>query len=149
MKCFSILSFVFILFYSCGNKKINTYENSLGVVPGHLAQIDTMNYTVINFADSVKDFGTVKSGEPVILKYRFKNAGKTALFISNVQPACGCTVADYPRNPILPDEEGIITATFNTKNHPGFIHKTITVTSNTSNGIKHVLLLTGQVKDSL
>ena len=139
----------FFLLQACRNQKVNTYENNMGVKPVHLAEIDTVNYTRIEFKDSVQDFGTVKSGDPVVLKYQFRNAGKTVLFISSVQASCGCTVADFPKNAILPGEEGFVTATFNTKDHPGIIRKTITVNSNTSNGIRHVLVLTGQVRESL
>ena len=140
-----IPAFAFIL-CACQNKKVNPYENNLGIVPEHLAQIDTVNFTKIEFADSLKSFGTVKSGDPVLLKYKFRNTGRTVLYINSVYGNCGCTVADYPKQPIMPDEEGFITVTFNTKDHPGYNRKTITVTSNTSNGTTHFLYLTGQVE---
>ena len=149
MKMLLIPVTVVLILYSCKGHRVNSYENNIGVEPAHLAQADKVNYTVIEFPDSVKNFGTIKSNTPVVLKYKFRNAGETVLFITNVNASCGCTVADYPKKAILPGEEGFITATFNPKNHPGFIHKTITITSNTSNGIKHILVLTGQVKDSL
>ena len=134
------------IFCACKNRKVNTYENNLGIVPQHLAEIDTANFTIIEFVDSLKSFGRVKSGDPVLLKFKFRNAGKTVLYIIEVYGNCGCTVADYPKQPIMPGEEGFITVTFNTKDHPGFNRKTITVTSNTSNGTRHLLYLTGEVK---
>jgi hypothetical protein len=146
MKINSIIITFASFLCACQNKKVNTYENNLGIVPEHLAQMDTVNFTIIEFADSVKTFGKVKSGAPVLSKYKFRNAGKTVLYISSVYGNCGCTVADYPKQPIMPGEEGFITVTFNTKDHPAYNRKTITVTSNTSNGTTHLLYLTGEVE---
>jgi len=47
----------------------------------------------IQFATPVYDFGKVKSGEPVKYTFIFTNTGDEMLFITNVQPSCGCTTA--------------------------------------------------------
>ena len=146
MKIISAITMLAFIICACKNKKANPYENNLGIVPEHLAEIDTANYTIIEFPDSVKSFGTVKRGDPVQINYKFKNSGRTVLYIIDVYGNCGCTVADYPKQPLMPGEEGFITVIFNTKDHPGYNSKTITVTSNTSNGIRHLLYLNGQVK---
>jgi hypothetical protein len=128
---------------------IKTYENDLGIQPSVIAQIDSANYTTIAWYDTSQNFGSIREGDSVFMKFKFKNTGTKALFLTSVQPSCGCTVADYPRQAITPGGGGVLTATFNSRYHPGYIHKTITVTSNTSNGINHLLSFKGQVNDSL
>jgi len=125
------------------------YENNLGIKPGVIAQLDTANYTKITWEDTVSNFGIIREGDSVILKFRFKNTGNKLLFLTDVQPFCGCTAVDYPRNAIQPGMGGAITATFNSMNRRGFIHKTIGVTANTVNRINHLLSFSGEVKDSL
>jgi hypothetical protein len=137
-------------FFNSGcHNTVNTYENNLGIDPGVLAQIDTANYTKIEWEDTVKNFGIVKEEDSVFIKFRFKNTGDKALFLTKVQPSCGCTVANYSRQAILPGKGGEVTAIFDSRDHPGLIHKTITVTTNTSNGTNRLLSFTGEVRNSL
>ena len=138
-----------VFFLNACHNTINTYENNLGIKPGVVAQIDTANYTTIEWEDTVRNFGIIKEGDSVLLRFGFKNTGDKALFLTTVQPSCGCTVVDFPQYAILPGKGGEIIATFNSRYHPGYIHKTIMVTTNTSNKIKHLLSFIGQVKDSL
>ena len=133
-----------IIFTSCRSKPL-TYENDLGLAPSVIAQIDTANYSKINWIDTAKDFGTIKQGERILIKFRFENSGNNPLFLSEVNPACGCTVADYPKNAIMPGDGGELTASFDSHNMYGFVHKTIRVTSNSSNGTHHFLRFSGQI----
>ncbi len=97
--------------------------------------MDSKNFTEIEWLDSVKHVGQVKSGEKVLLSYRFKNTGQKPLVVSNVIVSCGCTVAEKPEEPIAPGEEGVIKAEFNSTNRVGTNHKTITVHTNTTRPI--------------
>lgn len=98
----------------------------------HEALADTKDYTEIEWLDSVKqDLGTVKEGQVVEVTYRFKNSGDKPLVIANAQPSCGCTVAEKPEKPIMPGDEGLIRAKFDSKNRVGPNHKDINVTMNT------------------
>jgi hypothetical protein len=133
-----------IIFASCKNK-INTYENTLGVRPGSLAEIDTANYTRIQWEDTLKNFGSINEGDSVLIKFKFKNKGETALFILDVRPSCGCTLTDFPRNAIRPGDQGVITATFNTQGHPGNVTKSIMVKTNTKNKRVQKLEFSGDV----
>src|SRR5258705_5740529 len=116
-----------IFFLNACHNTINTYKNDLGIKPGVIAQIDTANYTTIEWEDTVRNFGTAKEGDSVFIKFRFKNTGNKALFLATVRPSCGCTVADFPKNAILPGTGGEATATFTTRGHSGYIHTTIMV----------------------
>ena len=146
-KLITYLIVVTFFINACHNT-VNPYENNLGIKPGVIAQIDTANYTRIEWEDTVRNFEEVKEGDSVFIKFRFKNTGDKILFITSVQPSCGCIVADYPQNAIQPGNGGEVTAAFYSRYHSGYIHKTITVITNTSNGINHLLSFAGQVKSS-
>lgn len=95
--------------------------------------------TTIQWLDSIKHMGSVKSGEKVQIAYRFKNTGDKQLVVSNVVVSCGCTVAEKPERPIAPGEEGIIKAEFNSAGRIGSNHKTITVHTNTPGEVTSLL----------
>jgi len=91
------------------------------------------NTTIIKFEREIVDFGKLNDGEKVTCSFKFKNAGESDLFISSVSANCGCTVADYPREPISPGEEGQITVTYDSSNSSGLrISKEISVLTNTT-----------------
>jgi Protein of unknown function (DUF1573) len=140
-----ITTLIYIIIFSACKNKINTYENTLGIRPSSLAEIDTANYTEIQWEDTLKNFGSINEGDSALIKFKFKNKGKTALFILDVTPSCGCTLTDYPHNAILPRDQGIITATFNTQGHPGNVTKNIMVKTNTINKMVHKLEFSGEV----
>src|SRR3954452_1088275 len=48
-------------------------------------------------AEPVTDVGTVPKGEKIIHDFLIKNEGDADLQITNVQPACGCTVAEFDK----------------------------------------------------
>lgn len=145
MRMFFIVTVVSIGFFAACKSRVNSYENSLGVKPSSLASIDTANYTNIQWEDTVKNFGTLKEAEPLTIKFKFKNTGQTVLYILETLPSCGCTVADFPTNPILPGEEGFVTAIVNTSGHPGSMRKSILVKTNTKNSITQQLQFYGEV----
>jgi hypothetical protein len=147
-RIISFLGVVILLFACQNNSAVNPYANNLDIPPAVVAALDTPNYTKIAWQDTVQDFGTIKQGESVIIKYPFKNTGDKPLFISEVQPSCGCTVTDYPKDIIMPGKGGELKATFSSFGVNGSMYKTIKVTTNTSNGIFHVLKFSGQVTDS-
>lgn len=136
-------------FISCIHNDTKTtlrpYENKLGIKPARLAQIDTVHFTTIQWMDPVKNMGTVLEGDSVLIQFKFKNTGVHPLFLSEAIPSCGCTIPTYPEEAIMPGEEGKLTVNFKTQGQAGDIHKSIMVTTNTSNGAKHLLLFEGKV----
>jgi hypothetical protein len=87
--------------------------------------------TTITFEKEVHDFGTVKEGDEVTYVFKFKNSGDKPLLISDAKGSCGCTVPDYPKNPIAPGEKGEIKVKFNSKGKPGAQTKFVTLNANT------------------
>lgn len=98
----------------------------------------------ITFNETSYDFGTVKDGDLVTYSYIFTNTGKIPLVIENATASCGCTVPEWPKEPIPPGEEGQIDVEFNSKNRPGRANKSVTITANT-NPPKTFLQLSGTV----
>jgi uncharacterized protein DUF1573 len=138
------LYFFCVILFACNNNK-DPYANNLGIEPSVVAQIDTAHYTLIEWQDSIINFGTLKVNDSVHLKYKFKNIGETPLFISEARPSCGCTITRFPKEPIMPGKSGFITATLQSGFHTGEINKTILVKSNTKNRINSILLIRGTI----
>jgi Protein of unknown function (DUF1573) len=140
----------FVILYACKNKRskndyLHAYENKLGIRPSKLAQIDTVNFTTIEWINPVRNFGTVKEGDSVTIVFRCKNTGDNPLFLSDIHSPCGCTVPHYTEKVILPGEEDELPVYFNTVGQEKSVHKSIVVTSNTSNGAKHALSFEGEI----
>jgi hypothetical protein len=87
--------------------------------------------TTIEWLDSVKNMGTITAGDSLKISFRFRNTGDKPLVIESVQPSCGCTVADYPKDPIAPGATGEITGAFNSVGKEGVQRKSMTVLTNT------------------
>ena len=82
--------------------------------------------------DPLKDFGTVAKGAKLAWDFTLKNTGDKPLEILSVQPACGCTVAQFDKT-IAPGGTGKVHAVVDTMQFTGPIAKGITVTSNDPN----------------
>ncbi|MDR0794224.1 MAG: DUF1573 domain-containing protein [Chitinophagaceae bacterium] len=108
---------------------------------------DTTNFTTIQWADTAKDFGSVVKGAKPKIIYTCTNTGNKPLFIAYVRPSCGCTVADYTKDAIMPGKEGTITAEFDSNHGTGEIHKSIEVAVNAKNRPAIYLTFTGNVLD--
>lgn len=86
----------------------------------------------ITFDKTEHNFGRLLQGEVVTYSFHFTNTGNVPLIITSVSTSCGCTAGDYPRDPIAPGQGGSIKATYDSKGHNGFQHRTLTVSSNTN-----------------
>lgn len=87
---------------------------------------------VISFLNTSYDAGTVSKNAGLNYDFEFTNIGNEPLFISNVRTSCNCTVASFPREPILPGESEKIKIELDTK-IPGSFKKVIAVYSNAVN----------------
>lgn len=92
---------------------------------------DSTRITSIEWLDSTKKLSPVTEGDIVKISYRFRNSGKRPLVIERVAPACGCTVADYPKQAIAPGQEAEIKAEFDSHGREGVQNKNLTVFANT------------------
>jgi hypothetical protein len=99
---------------------------------------------VLTFKVDTMNFGTVTQGTVVEREFVFKNTGKTPLLITDAIVTCGCTVPDYPKEPIAPGKTGIIHVKFNSAGKMGAQDKTIRMVSNNGSG-EVVLHLKGTI----
>lgn len=107
------------------------------------AQDEPKNSAGINWTSTTKDFGKIDQGKPVSAEFEFKNPSMVPLIISSVRPSCGCTVADYPKEPVQPGKSAKISVTYNAA-ASGVFQKSIMVTSNAAEG-NSTLIIKGEV----
>lgn len=88
--------------------------------------------TTIEFEETTYDFGTVKQGEKVSHIFKFRNTGNEPLIISNAKATCGCTVPNWPKDPIPPGGTGEMEVVFDTKGKSNKQNKKVTITANTN-----------------
>lgn len=87
---------------------------------------------------------TIKLGDIFVdVKYErdfvFTNTGDEPLIIMNTETACGCTVVNYPKEPIMPGKQGKIKVDYlPKKGTKGFISKSVTITSNAINSPNYI-----------
>jgi hypothetical protein len=95
------------------------------------ATISSQKLPVLQFDETVHDFGKMEQGEIVKYSFHFKNVGEAPLRINRVSTSCGCTVGKYPHEPVKPGEEADIDVTFNSAHKMGYQNKSIMILSNT------------------
>ena len=84
----------------------------------------------IKFEKEVYEFGTIEQNEVISFSFKFTNTGKADLVINNCSASCGCTVPNWPKNPIRPGESGYIDVEFDSKGKQNDITKEVTISTN-------------------
>lgn len=106
-----------------------------GIPPDELAKMPVMT-----FKDTTHNFGTIKEGERVTYEFAFTNTGKSPLLIQSAEGSCGCTVADYPREPVAPGKEGVMKVIFSSAGKQGHQEKEVAISANTLRSIYHLYI---------
>lgn len=129
---------------ACNNQK--TVESAAdSKETSEIAAVDTSNAPAFKFEKEVYDFGEIKEGEKVTYDFKFKNIGNSPLIISSATATCGCTIPDYPKEPVAPGAEGVIRVIFNSAGKPGMQNKIVSITANTVPSLTELNIL-GNVK---
>lgn len=115
-----------------------TAENESGTDAG----VEVPEFT---FETEVHDFGTIVQGEKVAYAFKFKNTGKADLIITSAKGSCGCTVPEWPKEPIAPGADGVIDVVFNSDGKSGQQNKKVTIVANTVPNTK-VLAINGMIE---
>jgi hypothetical protein len=105
----------------------------------------TVNGPQIKFDKETHDYGKVPINGDGNCVFTFTNTGDEPLVLSNVRAGCGCTVPQWPREPVLPGESAEIKVRYTTLNRAHTINKTIVVTSNSLTKNTVVLRIAGEV----
>ncbi len=98
----------------------------------------------IEFKKDVHDYGEVKYDGNGYTTFEFTNTGNAPLIISEAKKSCGCTVPEWPKEPIAPGASSTIKVRYDMK-RPGVINKTITIMSNAVNEPTKALRIKGRV----
>jgi len=149
MKMFKLFSLVAIIaslsITACKNEKADTTEVPASVTPqsttipqptGDAATtVPVGPLTTIVFEETEHDFGEITEGDKVTHLFSFKNTGDEPLVISKAQGSCGCTVPDWPREPIAVGDTGEIKVQYDSKGkgqpEGRAENKRVTITANT------------------
>ena len=87
----------------------------------------------IKFKKTKQNYGFARQGEVIKFEYEFENTGAEPLIISDVKVSCGCTVAHFPKEPVLQGQKGIVLIMFDTKEKFDRQDRTVDVISNATN----------------
>lgn len=99
----------------------------------------------ITFESLVHDYGNIMQGDNGVCEFVFKNTGKADLILTNCRSSCGCTVPEWPKDPIPAGKKSVIKVKYNTQ-RLGAINKSITVESNAVNS-RIVLTIKGNISE--
>lgn len=101
----------------------------------------------IEFEKDLHDFGELQQGDVPAGQYEFKftNTGTEPLIISKAKGSCGCTVPEWPKEPIAPGTDGVIKVKYDVK-RVGPFTKFVTITSNATDNPSKQIQIKGSVK---
>jgi hypothetical protein len=165
--------FVAVAMTSCGNSdmesRITKLEGRVAALEGGggVASVNKANPVAVNntqpadepaakpdgplptiqFGEELHDFGTIKDGDVVEHIFAFVNEGEAPLVITDAKATCGCTVPEWPKEPIAVGGTGEIKVRFNSKGKPGIQNKTVTLTANTWPATQRIRIKANVVKE--
>lgn len=154
MKKIAIVLIGAMALYSCGGDTdkaaegeatIDTDVVSNPATADESGASDAVQVPEFTFEKEVHDFGTIVQGEKVAYSFKFKNTGEGDLIITSAKGSCGCTVPEWPKDPIAPGAEGVIDVVFNSDGKSGQQNKKVTIVANTVPNTK-VLAINGVVE---
>ena len=139
LNLYAIIAFGAMAMTSCKNEDALTKINAENISSAAKRDAATNKFPVMEFDKTVHDFGTLKQGDRVETVFKFKNTGDKPLVIVGIKGSCGCTVPnDWPRQAIVPGEEGQFSVKFNSSNKKNQVNLTITIDANTETGKEQV-----------
>jgi len=98
----------------------------------------------IVFNETLHDFATIALNTKITHHFTITNPGKERLIIQDVKTSCGCTVPQWPREPIKKGDKKDINIVFEA-DFPGAFHKTIYVYYN-GEGSPDTLFIKGKTQ---
>ena len=148
LKLFLALAVACALTVACKNDKADAAKSEALATPQTTAPAATQTpaapavpvgpTTTMAFDEMEHDFGEITEGDKITHVFTFKNTGNEPLVISKAQGSCGCTVPDWPREPIPVGESGEIKVQYDSRGKGKTAaeggraeNKTVTITANT------------------
>jgi hypothetical protein len=97
------------------------------------------------FEEYMHDYGVIERDGDGTWSFVFKNVGEKSFVINRVRSTCGCTVPEWPREPIEPEASGEITVIYDTKKTGTFLKSVIVYSTAANSPVK--LQIKGKVID--
>ena len=97
------------------------------------------------FEEYMHDYGVIERDGDGTWSFVFKNTGQKSFVINRVRSTCGCTVPEWPREPIEPEASGEITVIYDTKKTGTFLKSVIVYSTAANSPVK--LQIKGKVID--
>jgi len=142
--------FLFFLFFLAACNNANNTSDNKGGLPASLVNnphsangMDTVaaaRKPTMDFKDTLHNFGPIHEDETVEHDFEFTNNGKTPLVITSATGSCGCTVADYPRDPVPGGQSALMKVTFSSRGKKGHQEKSVTIHTNTLQSIQMLFI---------
>ena len=79
------------------------------------------------FEKETHNFGSIRQGEEVSVRFYFTNPGPDPLIIEKVKTGCGCTLAEYPQEPIGKNQRKFVEVIFNSQGRFGLQYQEVKV----------------------
>jgi hypothetical protein len=114
-----------------GHEGHNHDNNDPFKLASDVSEVPSGPVTNVAFEKSSHNFGNIKQDTQNKYKFKFTNTGSNPLIIENATGSCGCTVPEYPKEPIAPGGTGEITVEYSPGKQQGSQSKTVTITANT------------------
>lgn len=152
MKSILWLFAAMVMLAACNNESTSDTEETAD--NGELQSTDIKNPNTMNGNDAVEgypeltfvkdhhDFGHIQQGQVVKYEFEFTNTGDADLIITNATSTCGCTVPEYPKEPIKPGESGVIPVEFDSRGKENKVSKTVTLVANTNPNMNYLTIET-------
>ena len=146
MKNSIIILFLSVVCIACNDNAASKIDVTNQAKPTRVSldQVDTPTNAKMDFESTEWDFGEIDQGDAVDYAFKFVNSGTDPLIITNAKGSCGCTVPEWPREPVAPGGTGVINVKYNSKGKKGKQNKRVTLTTNMVPS-QQVLIVKGQV----
>jgi hypothetical protein len=100
--------------------------------------LNSFSQPILKFKDTKKNFGFVKKGELVKVKFEFTNVGNEPLLIFEYKVGCSCTEVEFSRDPVLPGKSDEIVVIFDTKTVYDRQDREVEIISNAKNKVQRI-----------
>ncbi len=111
------------------------------------AQSESMKGPRITFLVETIDYGSIEYGSNGYRNFELYNTGDAPLIINSCKGSCSCTIAECPKEAILPGKGTTIRVLYDT-NRIGQFTKQISVESNDPVGIKVIRIIGNVIPSS-
>lgn len=68
---------------------------------------------IAKFNEDVHNFGKIKQNVPAVYYFEVTNSSTKPIVIESASASCGCTVPEYPKEPIIPGKTAKIKVQYN------------------------------------